>query len=166
MGLKICHFLFQWCKGPKATRIFNKKCEEKNSSRNICSGNYGQRWFQMLSTLFSVNIFTQSFHEEDWHYLFWFKTLSTEWISLVHSTVKAVSPSILLQAVTYKSAQTRERAILSAAYTDKLSLYLVFVRASLKGWVSSRVQNVTQVRGFFSTNYEVISQIESPQKLT
>lgn len=41
------------------------------------------------------------------------------YFSLVHSTYKAVSPSILLQPVTYKPAQTQEWAILSAAYTGK-----------------------------------------------
>lgn len=100
-------FLFQWCKELKTIRIFNKKCEEKNSLRNTCSGNYGKRWFQMLSALFYVNTCLQSFHEEERYYLFWFKALSTECIFLLF-TVKAVSLSILQRPVSYKSAQTWE----------------------------------------------------------
>lgn len=75
-------FFFKSCKRPKAARIFNKTCKQKNSLRNTCSENYGQRWFQMFSALFSVNIFLQSFHEEH-YYLFWFKILSTERVFLL-----------------------------------------------------------------------------------
>lgn len=85
---------------------------------------------------------------------------------LVHCTVKAVSPSILLQPVTNKSTKTWERTILSAAYTGELSLYLVSARTSLKGWVSSRILKAKDVRSFFSWNYEIIPQLQSPQKLS
>lgn len=70
-------------RGWRKPRYLIKKCEEKNSLRNICSGNYRQRWFQILSALSSVNTFSQSFHEGEGHYLLWFKTLSTECIFLL-----------------------------------------------------------------------------------
>lgn len=158
-------FLFQWCKGPKATRIFNKKCEWKNSLRNICSGNYGQRWFQMLSALFSVNTFPQSFNEEEHYYLFWFKMLPTECIFLLFTvhTKQWVHLFCCNQSHINQHKLRSEQSFLLLTQAN-LSLYLVSARTSLKGWVSSRIWKVTQVRGFYSWNYEVIPQIKSPQK--
>lgn len=120
MGLKRHHFLFQWCKRLKATRIFNKNCEEKNSLWNICSEIYGQRWFQMLSALFSVYIFSQSFHEEECHYLFWFKKLSNECILFLFTVQSKQWVHLFCCNQSYKSAQTWERAILSAVYRQTL----------------------------------------------